>query len=409
MIRARPSMKRQPSSKHLAHKSRRSHGTFWAFGFRPFFLMAAAMAALWILLWIFQLGGVLTLGGAFGAAGWHAHEMIFGYTVAVIAGFLLTAVRNWTQLPTASGLRLAALVALWAAGRLVMLGAGVVPPIGVALVDLMFLPALAVSLVPALWRVHAWRNFVLVGLVSVLALANLAMHLDALQALAGGGRLGQSLGLGTVVMVMVVIGGRVIPTFTRNALPDLGIRDWVWANRLAVGLTALYLVCVLLPVTSAVMGVVTLAAAAANGIRMIPWRSLGTRGAPILWVLHVGYGWIVIGLTLSGAAALTPWVPSSAGTHALGVGAIGTLTLGMMSRVALGHTGRALVVGSPIVVAYALVTLAGATRVTAAFFPGLFDLLVVAALAWAIAFAIFTGVYWSILMHPHVDGRPDQR
>ncbi len=332
--------------------------------------------------------------------------MLFGYTVAVIAGFLLTAVRNWTRLPTASGWRLVILVLLWLAGRVVMLGAGRLPTITVAVVDMVFLPALAASLAPSLWRAQVWRNLFLIGLIGVLALANLSVHLDALHVLAGGSQIGQRLGVGTVVMMMVVVGGRVVPAFTRNALPHLDVHDWAWANRLAVGLTALYLATAALPLVPVVTGAVTLMAGVANGIRMIPWRSVGTRGVPILWILHLGYGWICVGLVLSGAAMLTPWVPASAGTHALGVGAIGTLTLGMMSRVALGHTGRVLTVASPIVLAYALVTLAAVARVAATFVTAQFILLVIAGLAWAVAFAVFAAVYWPILVRPRVDGQP---
>jgi uncharacterized protein involved in response to NO len=376
-----------------------------ALGFRPFFLLAAMTAALLLLLWILELEGLLSLGGPYGVVGWHAHEMIFGYTVAVIAGFLLTAVRNWTRLPTASGLRLAALVGLWLAGRLVMLGAAVLPAIVVVMVDIAFLPLLAVSLIPSLWRAQAWRNLLLIGLLAVLALANLEVHLAALDMMAGSAQFGQRLGLAAIVMMMVVVGGRVMPAFTRNALPQLDVRSWVWVDRLAIVLTLGYLASVLLPFGARVSGVVALAAGAAIGVRMMPWRSFGTRAAPILWVLHLGYAWIAVGLVLSGVAMLNPGIPASAGTHALAVGAVGTLTLGMMSRVALGHTGRALVVRSPIVWAYGLVTLAAAVRVVAAFFPAQFMLLIIAGLAWAIAFTTFAAIYWPILVRPRADGR----
>ncbi len=385
---------------------RNRNGALWALGFRPFFLLAAMSASMLLLLWILQLEGFLNVGGRYGVAGWHAHEMIFGYTAAVIAGFLLTAVRNWTRLPTASGLRLVALVGLWLAGRVVMLAAGLLPTITVAIIDSAFLPLLAVSLVPSLWRAQAWRNLILIGLIGVLALANIEVHLEALNMMPVGAQLGQRLGLAAIVMMMVVVGGRVIPAFTRNALPQLDVRNWVWVDRLAIVLTLGYLISVLLPFDARVSGLLALAAGVTIAVRMLPWRSLGTRAAPILWVLHLGYAWIAIGLALFGAAILIPGIPVSAGTHALGVGAIGTLTLGMMSRVALGHTGRALVVHSPIVWAYGLVTLAAATRVTAAFFPALFMLLI-AGFAWAIAFAIFATVYWPILVRPRADGRPE--
>ncbi len=392
---------------HWLFSRRGRNGALWTLGFRPFFLLAAVMASVLLLLWILQLEGFLNVGGRYGANGWHAHEMIFGYTVAVIAGFLLTAVRNWTRLPTASGLRLVALVGLWLAGRVVMLGAGLLPIVAVVIVDMAFLPLLAVSLVPSLWRAQAWRNLALIGLIGLLALANIEVHLEALDVTVfDGAQIGQRLGLAAIVMIMVVVGGRVIPAFTRNALSQLDVRNWVWVDRLAIALTLGYLISVLLPFSARVSGLLALAAGIAISVRMLPWRSFGTRAAPILWVLHLGYAWIAAGLALSGAAILIPGIPVSAGTHALGVGAIGTLTLGMMSRVALGHTGRALIVRSPIVWAYGLVTLAAAMRVAAAFFPALFMLLIVAGFAWAIAFAIFAAVYWPVLVRPRADGKP---
>jgi uncharacterized protein involved in response to NO len=399
-------MLQEPLGSDSASTPRPNYHALWALGFRPFFLLAAAMSSILLLLWLLELQGLLGLRSAYGAVRWHAHEMLFGYTVAVIAGFLLTAVRNWTRLPTASGLRLGVLVGLWLAGRVVMLGAGRLPTIVVAVVDVAFLPVLAASLAPSLWRAQAWRNLFLIGLISVLALANLGVHLEALGVLVGGAQIGLRLGVAVVVMMMVILGGRVVPAFTRNALLQLGVREWVWANRIAIALTALYLAAVAFALDPVITGVVTLLAGVANGVRMIPWRSLGTRGVPILWVLHLGYGWIWIGLALSGAALLTPWVPASAGAHALGVGAIGTLTLGMMSRVALGHTGRVLIITSPIVLAYALVTLAAVARVAATWVTAPFVLLVVAGLAWAIAFAVFAAVYWPVLVRPRVDGQP---
>jgi uncharacterized protein involved in response to NO len=399
-------MPQEPLGSDSASTPRPNYHALWALGFRPFFLLAAAMSSILLLLWLLELQGLLGLRSAYGAVRWHAHEMLFGYTVAVIAGFLLTAVRNWTRLPTASGLRLGVLVGLWLAGRVVMLGAGRLPTIVVAVVDVAFLPVLAASLAPSLWRAQAWRNLFLIGLISVLALANLGVHLEALGVLVGGAQIGLRLGVAVVVMMMVILGGRVVPAFTRNALLQLGVREWVWANRIAIALTALYLAAVAFALDPVITGVVTLLAGVANGVRMIPWRSLGTRGVPILWVLHLGYGWIWIGLALSGAALLTPWVPASAGAHALGVGAIGTLTLGMMSRVALGHTGRVLIITSPIVLAYALVTLAAVARVAATWVTAPFVLLVVAGLAWAIAFAVFAAVYWPVLVRPRVDGQP---
>jgi uncharacterized protein involved in response to NO len=187
-------MQQRLSASYSTPNSRRDYKTLWGLGFRPFFLLGAAMSSILVLLWLLQLEGFFALHSAYGAVGWHAHEMIFGYTVAVIAGFLLTAVRNWTRLLTASGWRLLTLVLLWLAGRVVMLGAGKLPTILVAVIDLLFLPALAASLVPSLWRVQAWRNLALIGLVAVLALANLSIHLDALRLLVGGSGIGQRVG-----------------------------------------------------------------------------------------------------------------------------------------------------------------------------------------------------------------------
>lgn len=371
-------------------------------GFRPFFLLAALLAAAWLPLWLAIWLGGADLPLAYDGMAWHAHEMIFGFAVAVLAGFLLTAVRNWTKQPTPSGASLASLVALWLAGRLALLLGASLPHALVVAVDVAFLPAVAVALALPILRARNRRNYAIPLLLLALAALNLLFHLGD----AALSRAATLAGVDLLVVFLVFVGGRVIPFFTRNALPAARVttRRWLdWTATLSTAaLVPLHLTDLLVPTA-----VVALLAGAANLARLAGWGSLATRRSPILWVLHVGYLWIGLGLVFTG---LGLWVPELGGValHALTVGALGTLVLGMISRVSLGHTGRPLVVSRAVVAAFALVTLAALARVGLPLLaPGLYSAsLVVSASAWVLAYAIFFAVYWPILTTPRPDGAP---
>ena len=377
-------------------------------GFRPFFLLAAAFAVAIVPIWLFVLGGVVRPGAYLDPTIWHAHEMIFGFVVAVIAGFLLTAVGNWTQREPLTGAPLLALSALWLLGRIAMLFAGALPGGVPAIVDLAFLPLLMVALARPLVATKNRRNLVMLAVLGALFGANLVVHLGALGALqAGSARRACLVGLDVVVLLTLIIAGRVFPMFTRNATGVASIRSIPSLDVLTVAAMAVLTVVDVLapegrlaPIASGLVG----ASAAA---RAVHWGARHTLRQPLLWVLHAGYAWLTLGLLLRAVAGSGGAVTGSLATHALTVGAVGSLTLGMMARVGLGHTGRPLVVSRAILWAFAAVNGAAVARV---FVPLLapswyFAALLAAGTLWTIAYLVFLVVYTPILMTPRSDGK----
>jgi uncharacterized protein involved in response to NO len=383
----------------------------WATGFRPFFLVAAAIAVVLVPLWLLVLGGTLPPTTTYlTPMGWHAHEMVFGFACAVVAGFLLTAVRNWTQRETATGAALAGLAALWGLGRLVITVRFGLPGAVVAIIDLAFLPALALSIARPIAASGNRRNYAMIGVLALLFATNLAVHLDALGVVSGWQLRATHAAVIVLALLAAIIAGRVIPTFTRNATGSTRIVSVAWLDRAAVAAIAAHLVFELaaplsLPATVAagLAGVLVLARAAR-------WGAVASLRTPLLWILHAGHAWIGIGFALRVAAMLTTRISTTAGTHALTVGAIGTLTLGMMARVSLGHTGRSLALRPITVAAFVLVTLAAVLRVfgpilaaNALAYP---TWLALSATAWAAAFALFLVAYVRVLTSPRADGKP---
>jgi len=377
-------------------------------GFRPFFLLAGLFALVVIPSWLLVLDGDLQVGRYLDPIYWHAHEMVFGYSVAVIAGFLLTAVANWTNRETIVGPPLLALAALWVAGRVLIGGPQLLPAWATAAVDLAFLPALGLVIARPLIAARNTRNFVMLAIVGVLFVANLIVHLDVLGALPGARRLGCLLGIDVIVLVILVISGRTFPMFTRNATGVASIASSPWLDRAAIGgMAGLVVLDAVLPERA-----LTAAWAAAVGglalARSWRWGARRTLGTPLLWILHAGYLWIPIGLALRAVAAFTAAVSPQIATHAVTVGAIGSLTLGMMARVSLGHTGRLLATARPIVVAFGLALIAALVRVAAPVvgMERYRAMVYVAGGLWTAAFALFLMVYVPILVAPRVDGRP---
>jgi uncharacterized protein involved in response to NO len=380
-------------------------------GFRPFFLIAATLAMALVPLWVLVLGGWLpTTTQYLMPMGWHAHEMVFGYAGAVVAGFLLTAARNWTQRETATGGALYALAALWLLGRIVMTTGVGLPAPAIALVDLAFLPTTAVFVARPIVAAANRRNYVVIGILALLFAANLAVHLDALGVLPGWQLRASHAAVLVLILLAAIFGGRVIPTFTRNTTGSTKIVTARWLDlgaALAIGAH------LLLELAAPFSLPATLAAALAAVLVLARAARWGARAAlrhPLLWILHFGHAWIGIGFALRVAAMVTSRVPATAATHALTAGALGSLTLGMMARVALGHTGRALVPRPETVVAFGLITLAGLLRV---FGPilGMQVLpystwLALSGTAWAAAFALFLVAYARVLTSPRIDGKP---
>jgi uncharacterized protein involved in response to NO len=365
-------------------------GALFALGFRPLYLLAGGYAVLSVAVWALQYAG--RLPGA--SALWHAHEMLFGYAFAVIAGFLLTAVRNWSGRSTPTGAALAAIAALWCAARVLAFYSLSLA----AIADLLFAVCVAVGIGRPLIKSGNRRNWFFILLVLALGGASTAF-------LAYPQR-GVAVGLDVVLFVVAVVAGRVVPAFTNNAVPGAGARRIAALENMALGTILVLLAADVLGLQIAA-GAVALVAAMLHAWRLALWAPLRTRGRPILWILHLSYAWIVLHLALRGLAAFD-FVPPVLATHALTVGAIGGMTLGMMTRTSRGHTARALSTGRAELAAYALVQAAAVVRVLVPLIlPGAYAASIgLSALLWSAAFAVFTLAYFPILTRPRLDGQP---
>ncbi|MDT0634333.1 NnrS family protein [Spectribacter hydrogenoxidans] len=379
--------------------------------FRPFFLATAIYAAATIFAWIGHLftGWPIPLGE--NPVRWHAHEMLFGFLPAAITGFLLTAMTNWTGALPLRDRGLLALVMLWLAGRVAMWCAGWWPAWSVAAIDIAYLPVLALYAGGVLLRYGNRRNLFLVGVLGLFALANVLFHLQSLDVVEST-VLGERMAMNLITLLMVVIAGRITPAFTGNWLSMHGLDPTVVQTVPALDRAAIAATALMIPIDFAVGPVLTgslmaLLACALNGARLVLWGGWHIRHEPLLWILHLGYAWIVLALLLKGLQPFTAGIPPTAWLHAIGAGAAGTLIMGVMTRVSLGHTGRCLALPRFGVTMYVAVLAAGTLRVAAAI--GAIDYragLTASAVAWIAAFALFAAVYWPILSRPRADGRP---
>jgi uncharacterized protein involved in response to NO len=371
----------------------------WSLGFRPFYLLASAFAAVSMLFWIGHYGGVLP--GPPGGSQWHAHEMLYGYTMAVVAGFLLTAVPNWTGRPTPKGAALVALAALWVAGRVLVL-----TPFATAsaLANAAFPLAVAVAIGIPLVRARNRRNYFFVALLVLQGFAVLAFHLAQARLFAWPPGASLQLGLDVVLFIMAVVGGRVIPMFTNNGVPGARATRHRLVENGALGGVLLLVATDVLPVPGGVVAAIAWLVAAAHAVRLLLWQPWLTARAPLVWVLHLAYAWIVASLVLRGLAALGLVSPLLA-VHALTIGAIGGMTIGMMTRTARGHTGRALVADPGEVLCFVLVAIAAVVRVFGAMAPPGFYLasVVLSGACWSAAFGLFAAISWPALTRPRTD------
>lgn len=376
----------------------------FSYGFRPFFLSAALWAAMALALWIAMLTTGMALPSRLDPLDWHIHEMLFGFVLAAVAGFLLTAIPEWTGRAPVNGTLLQALWGLWLLGRVDALVCSFVPASWAIAADMAFPAALAALVARELLASGRSRRPMVVPVI-VLALAQLLMDLGGEAGFGGLAGYGWRLGLAAILILISVIGGRIVPAFTRSWLmrrgaqrvpPAAGILD-----RAALGvLHAALLAWVLAPDTRPV-GVALMCGAAVNLGRLARWRTPATRAEPLLLVLHVGYAWLVIGAAALGVATWSPTFPLSAAIHALTVGAIGTMTLAVMTRATRGHTGWPLAADRPTTLIYVLVVLATVARITAAFaVQRRTDWLIGAAVLWIGAFGLFTVRYAPLLLRP---------
>ena len=377
----------------------------FALGFRPFFLAAGIWAVLLMAVWMLVLLGRLDLG-AWPPMVWHGHEMVFGFAVAVIAGFLLTAAQNWTGIRTPSGAPLAALFLLWLAGRLGFLIPGL-PATLVALVDLAFLPLLAAALALPILKARQLHNYPFPVMLLALAAANALVHLEVLGWTASTASLGLHLAVYVVVTMIVVMGGRVIPSFTDNKLGSRA-RRWPVIERLVLPSTLAALLASLLAPDLLFTALLAALAALVHWVRLAGWYTRKYWSVPLLWVLHLGYAWIALGFALLALSAAGFEGAAGSALHAFTAGGIGVLTLGMMARVSLGHTGRLLEAVPLMTLAFIEVGFAALLRVAIPlFFPQSHAAAMTASgLLWMVGFGLFAVVYAPMLLRPRVDGKP---
>ncbi len=379
----------------------------FALGFRPFFLLALLLAPVSVLLWVWVfVNGAAMPTNYFGAAQWHAHEMLFAYSTAVIAGFLLTAVGNWTGQKMLSGLPLAALALLWVAGRVVSWTS--LPDVVIAAVELSWLPLVAVALFVPIVRGKHWKSLTFPVMVSVLFVANLLVHLQRLGVEGFQGIDGIQIALVIVLVMITVMGGRVIPFFTERGVGAAVSRSFRWVELAVVPVTLLFGVATVLGWASGLVAAIALLAAVLHGVRILGWFGKGVLAAPMVWVLQLGYVWMPVGFLLA-AASHVGWIPLYVPLHAFTAGTIAILTVGMMARVTLGHTGRNVMQPPRIVpIAFVILALVAVVRVLLPWLvPGLYALWVsVAGIGWGVAYALMLVATVPMLLRVRVDGKP---
>jgi len=389
----------------------RAKWALFRYGFRPFFLAAGLAALLLVPWWAAALARGVPLGTSWPATLWHGHEMLFGFIVAAIAGFLLTAVPSWTGARGFAGWPLVLLAALWLIGRVGVSAPAVLPLQAVAALDLSFLPALAGFVVVPLVRARN-RNSPLLAVLLGLWLTDVAFYWGLTHGDSVFARHALLVGIDIVLLLVTVIGGRIIPAFTGSALKQQGIgislRTWRGMTPLAIGAMLAAVICDVFRPESVAAGAVALAAGVIQAVRLAQWRMLRTLRTPIVWVLHVAYLWLPVGLVLKGLALIFGLAFAGYYLHALTIGAAALMILAVMTRAALGHTGRPLVVSRATAFAYGLVAAAAVVRVfgPASLPVAYVKTVVLAAALWSVAFGIFLWGYTPMLIRPRVDGKP---
>ena len=379
------------------------HPAILSYGFRPFFLLGSIYAALAILFWLPLLYGILDTASALAPVDWHIHEMLFGYIAAVVTGFLLTAIPNWTGRLPVQGVPLMTLVLLWLAGRFAVFFSGVIGWIAAAAIDSAFLFAVTAAAAAEIIAGRNWRNLKVLVPVCMLFAANLVFHIEA--HFRGLSDFSRRLGIGAAILLIMVVGGRIIPSFTRNWLARQN------PGRLPVPFGRYDTAVILLSSASLIAwtafpdgvstGAALLAAALFNAVRLARWAGDRTLRDPLVLMLHLAYTFVPVGFLLAGFAAISPQVvPPAAALHAFGVGAIGCMTLAVMMRATLGHTGRELRAGVDGCSLFAAILLAGVLRVCAAFHPEQPILLHLSAAVWSAGFLGFAALFGRMLLRP---------
>lgn len=381
---------------------------FFSYGFRPFFFSGAVLAALLVAAWVPWFLGLIAVPSAFPPVAWHAHELLFGYVPAIVTGFLLTAVPNWTGRLPVVGRPLALLFALWIAGRLTMALSAPAHPLAVALLTLAFPVALASVFGREIIAGSNWRNLKVLAGVGLLGVAQALFHYEVWRF--GHGIHGDRLGIGATIMLIMIVGGRIVPSFTTNWLKrenpgrqpaTFGLFDLVAMIVAGVALAA----WVAVPAHTALAqpaGFLLLCAGALQAARLARWAGDRTLAEPLVTVLHLAFAFVPFGFLISGWALIADDVPArAAGVHAWTTGAIGMMTLAVMTRATRGHSGRPLTAPASTVLVYAAVFIAAILRIAAAFLPeATVGLLAAAGVAWTLAFSGFAVAYGPMLLGP---------
>ncbi len=389
-----------------AKKADSNSFALFALGFRPFFLTSAVLAPVLLTLWLLHLTGKISVNAYYNATGWHAHEMLFGYTVAVIAGFLLTAAGNWTGIRIISGPRLALLWLVFLAGRIAPFIPGI-SPLVIALVDLAFLPLVAVLLAIPIIRVRQWSNIIFIPVLLLMMTANLLVHGSLLGWFDLGLQAGNRAMLYLVVLLIMIMGGRVIPFFTERGVQGVKTRSWKFIELLVPVSLLLFATTELFQLGKSWIGITAIFAVLVNTVRLYGWYDRRIWRVPLVWILQLAYAWFIIGFALK-ATILFELPQIVFAYHAFTVGGIGTMTIGMMARVTLGHTGRQMLLPAPMFWAFILIVLAAIARVIMpVFIPEAYmSLLKIAGSLWIASFLIFLWVYLPMWWRARVDGRP---
>ena len=375
-------------------------------GFRVFFALAGLSALILIVLWNAIFKGTLSVDNYFANNVWHAHEMLLGYCVAVIAGFLLTAVKNWTGKPTLAGDKLAGLALLWLYGRILPFYAGLLPDVLIAAVDFAFLPILAYQISKPIIQSRHFRSLVFIGLLLLLTLGNGLIHGETLGLSQNTAWTGIQLIVATIIILILIIAGRVFPFFTERGLSGTLIIRNPLLDALSIGSSVVVFALQIWAISGTFLALAAVFAVLVNSARLSGWYVQRIWYVPLLWILYAGYGWIILGFILTALSAYT-WVLPSLALHAFTIGGIAVLTLGMMARVSLGHTGRALKASNAIAIAFVLINLAALFRVLLPIaLPNWYNILIYGStLSWLAAFSLFMFVYAPILTTPRIDGQ----
>ncbi|MDH5660157.1 MAG: NnrS family protein [Gammaproteobacteria bacterium] len=387
------------------NKSNKNTFALFALGFRPLFLLATFSAFLLIILWILQLSGKITLSTYYSPTGWHAHEMLFGYTVAVIAGFLLTAAGNWTGMKMINGWRLLLLSLIFIFARLTPF-ISELPHWIITVVDLAFIPLVAFIIAVPVIRAKQWSNFIFVPLLLTMAVANLVVHLSALDIINTSDVMGSRMMLYMVILLIVIMGGRVIPFFTERGVTDVVTKKWNVIERLSPLSVILVATADVIYGNEIITGYFSLFAAIIQFVRLVGWYSNKIWNVPLVWILQLAYSWFIVGFILKASVIFNLNI-SLFSYHAFTVGGVGIMTLGMMARVSLGHTGREMKLNSWMVLAFILINIAAIMRVIVPVFlpDNYLQLIQLAGWLWVLSFIIFFIIYTPMWLNARVDGR----